>query len=246
MSFKMLKFIFGRGVLHPWAPQRGVAPAPHQGLGGPWTPAWFQWFFFLKQFPCLKNKMEHLGGGGGVVSLFVFWGSVSDWLGWSWNCYFHWISCVVVVVLLVARFDLLFLPWPDQQLCARCKIPVVYFVIHVTNMWVLVIIHVCQSVFSYLFFYVSLMNVEAFKVLGCEYLSPSLLAKMISCLMLMDLIKSYQRITCVISRVPDQNGISRLYSMLEIHHSGREPLILYLFMMQCLFIFIKMNYSFES
>ena len=29
----------------------------------------------------------------------------------------------------------------------------------------------------------------------------------------------------IISRVPDQNGVSLLYIMLEIHHSGREPLI---------------------
>ena len=28
-----------------------------------------------------------------------------------------------------------------------------------------------------------------------------------------------------ISRVPDQNGVSLLYIMLEIHHSGREPSI---------------------
>ena len=28
-----------------------------------------------------------------------------------------------------------------------------------------------------------------------------------------------------ISRVPDQNGVSLLYIMLEVHHSGREPLI---------------------
>ena len=27
----------------------------------------------------------------------------------------------------------------------------------------------------------------------------------------------------IISRVPDQNGVSLLYIMLEIHHSGREP-----------------------
>ena len=26
-----------------------------------------------------------------------------------------------------------------------------------------------------------------------------------------------------ISRVPDENGVSRLYNMLEIHHSGPEP-----------------------
>ena len=32
-----------------------------------------------------------------------------------------------------------------------------------------------------------------------------------------------------ISRVPDQNGVSLLYIMLEIHHSGREPSI-------CLFV----------
>ena len=31
-----------------------------------------------------------------------------------------------------------------------------------------------------------------------------------------------------VSRVPDQNGISRLYNVLEIHHSGREPSIWYL------------------
>ena len=29
---------------------------------------------------------------------------------------------------------------------------------------------------------------------------------------------------CCISRVPDQNGISQLYNMLEIYHSGLEPL----------------------
>ena len=28
-----------------------------------------------------------------------------------------------------------------------------------------------------------------------------------------------------ISKVPDQNGVSVLYIMLEIHHSGREPSI---------------------
>ena len=36
---KIPKFVFGRGASPPWTPQRGVAPAPHQGLGGPWTPA---------------------------------------------------------------------------------------------------------------------------------------------------------------------------------------------------------------
>ena len=30
---------------------------------------------------------------------------------------------------------------------------------------------------------------------------------------------------CVVSRVPDQNGVSLLYIMLEIHHSGRETSI---------------------
>ena len=29
--------------------------------------------------------------------------------------------------------------------------------------------------------------------------------------------------TTVYTRVPDQNGISRLYNMLEIHHSGWNP-----------------------
>ena len=29
-----------------------------------------------------------------------------------------------------------------------------------------------------------------------------------------------------ILRIPDQNGISQLYNMLEIHHSGPEPSIL--------------------
>ena len=31
----------------------------------------------------------------------------------------------------------------------------------------------------------------------------------------------------IISRVSDQNGVSLLYIMLEIHHSGREPSICY-------------------
>ena len=31
--------------------------------------------------------------------------------------------------------------------------------------------------------------------------------------------------TCFISRVSDQNGVSLLYVMLEIHHFGREPSI---------------------
>ena len=30
-------------------------------------------------------------------------------------------------------------------------------------------------------------------------------------------------ILCLETRVPDQNGVSLLYIMLEIHHSGREP-----------------------
>ena len=51
MSLKMLKFIFGKGASPPWSPQRGVAPAPHRGLGGPWTLAWFQWVFFSKAVP---------------------------------------------------------------------------------------------------------------------------------------------------------------------------------------------------
>ena len=34
------------------------------------------------------------------------------------------------------------------------------------------------------------------------------------------------KLSCAyISRVPDQNGVSLLYIMLEIHHSGREPSI---------------------
>ena len=32
-------------------------------------------------------------------------------------------------------------------------------------------------------------------------------------------------ISSMISRVSNQNGVSLLYIMLEIHHSGREPLI---------------------
>ena len=31
--------------------------------------------------------------------------------------------------------------------------------------------------------------------------------------------------TSTISRVSDQNGVSLLYIMLEVHHSGREPSI---------------------
>ena len=33
------------------------------------------------------------------------------------------------------------------------------------------------------------------------------------------------RISTMISRVPNQNGVSLLYIILEIHHSGREPSI---------------------
>ena len=33
------------------------------------------------------------------------------------------------------------------------------------------------------------------------------------------------KVASYISRVPDHNGISPLYIMLEIHHSGQEPLI---------------------
>ena len=35
-----------------------------------------------------------------------------------------------------------------------------------------------------------------------------------------------------ISRVPDQNGVSPLYIMLEIHHSGQKPSILFYFIFQ--------------
>ena len=44
---QMPKFVFGRGALPPWIPQRGVAPAPHRGLNGPWTPAYLPLFFSL-------------------------------------------------------------------------------------------------------------------------------------------------------------------------------------------------------
>ena len=36
---KIPKFIFGWGAKPPRTPQRGIAPAPHWSLGGPWTPA---------------------------------------------------------------------------------------------------------------------------------------------------------------------------------------------------------------
>ena len=35
----------------------------------------------------------------------------------------------------------------------------------------------------------------------------------------------HKYLTSIILRVPDQNGVSWLYNMLEIHHSGREPSI---------------------
>ena len=38
-------------------------------------------------------------------------------------------------------------------------------------------------------------------------------------------IKTHFTIKGPISRVSDQNGTSRLYIMLDIHHSGQEPLI---------------------
>ena len=51
MSLKMLKFIFSRGASPPpWTPQRGVTPAPHQGLGSPWTRLGFSGFFFFGFF----------------------------------------------------------------------------------------------------------------------------------------------------------------------------------------------------
>ena len=34
-------------------------------------------------------------------------------------------------------------------------------------------------------------------------------------------------ITCNIPRVPDQNGVSRIYNMIEINPSGPEPSILF-------------------
>ena len=34
---KIPKFVFGWGAFPPWTPQLGVAPAPHRGLGSPWT-----------------------------------------------------------------------------------------------------------------------------------------------------------------------------------------------------------------
>ena len=40
-----------------------------------------------------------------------------------------------------------------------------------------------------------------------------------------------------ISRIPDQNGISLLYIMLEIHHSGREPSVFYLVMEEFYILF---------
>ena len=43
-----------------------------------------------------------------------------------------------------------------------------------------------------------------------------------------------------IMRVPDQNGISLLYIMLEIHHSGREPSIMH---MICVIIPIQTRIS---
>ena len=36
--WKMVTFIFGRGTLSTWTPLQDSAPAPHQDLGGPWTP----------------------------------------------------------------------------------------------------------------------------------------------------------------------------------------------------------------
>ena len=37
----------------------------------------------------------------------------------------------------------------------------------------------------------------------------------------------YMQVKATISRVPDQNGVSQLYNMLEIHHSIPEPSIYY-------------------
>ena len=45
----------------------------------------------------------------------------------------------------------------------------------------------------------------------------------------------YLYVMCHISRVPDQNGVSLLYIMLEIHHSGRKPLICSFLLISCVF-----------
>ena len=41
-----------------------------------------------------------------------------------------------------------------------------------------------------------------------------------------------------ISSVSDQNGVSPLYIMLEIHHSGREPSNIYIYIYICIYIYI--------
>ena len=43
---------------------------------------------------------------------------------------------------------------------------------------------------------------------------------------------------CNISRVPDQNGVSLLYIMFEMHHSGREPSIYYVQFSSRFFFFL--------
>ena len=50
--------------------------------------------------------------------------------------------------------------------------------------------------------------------------------KKVSCPLSSTVCKSGKlRLRVCISRVPDQNGVSLLYIILEIHHSGREPSI---------------------
>ena len=40
-------------------------------------------------------------------------------------------------------------------------------------------------------------------------------------------------IVVVFTRIQDQNGISQLYDMLEIHHSGSEPSNYYICVFEC-------------
>ena len=61
------------------------------------------------------------------------------------------------------------------------------------------------------------------------------------CIIHQQVLNQQNHMTAYISRVPDQNGGSLLYIMLEIRHSGREPSILYSRQHKCFPFFCQQN-----
>ena len=96
---QMPKFIFGRGALPPWTPQRGVAPAPHRGLNGPWTPAYLPLFFSL---PILCSEQYIC-----CVCHFVLW-------VWWYKC-FSMMYCRLEIYCCVLFWPFFFNPYKKHM-----------------------------------------------------------------------------------------------------------------------------------